>query len=390
MPTSSPPRILIVGDDFPAPAAAALAEAGWETTAKPFAGIDPAVVAHSQAIVAAVGSASLQSAQALSRRWRIELGEQYTPIVWLASGEVSPVVGLDSGADVVLPDDGPADHLVAQLKSLLRVRHLQQRLAGRAGEAQGLNQRLQQAFQQIEGDSELTRRIHRGFLPATLPEVGGARFAVCYRPRSRIGGDFYDVVRLDEDHVGFYVADAMGRGLPASSLLSVFVKKGFAPKEIVGRSYRLVPPGEVLDKLNRDLLNLNLPEPPFVTMLYAQVNTRDGSLSFARAAHPHPLHLPVGGEPAYRHAAGTLLGVFESEFTVQTMQLQPGDKLVLFSDGVHPPSTGPGSLRDPLVESARKHRSLAVEPFVDAVARDLLEESKHPEDFTMLAVEFAA
>ena len=179
----------------------------------------------------------------------------------------------------------------------------------------------------------------------------------------------------------------MGRGLPASSLLSIFVKKCLQPKEILGRSYRLVPPGEVLDRLNRELLNLNLPEPPFVTMLYAQLNCRDGSVSFARAAHPHPLHVPADGEPAYWHAAGTLLGVFESEFPMQQKQLNPGEKLILFSDGVHPPTTGPGSLHDPLVESAQRHRALSVQSFVDAVSRDMLEESRHPEDFTMLVVE---
>jgi sigma-B regulation protein RsbU (phosphoserine phosphatase) len=296
--------------------------------------------------------------------------------------------GLDAGADVVIRLGTAPDHLVAQLKALLRVQHLHTRLASRAAEAQNLNQKLQQAYQQIDGDSELTRRIHRGFLPRSLPEVGRVRFAVCYRPRSRIGGDFYDVMRLDEDHLGLYVADAMGRGLPASSLLSIFVKKSLTPKEILGRSYRLVPPGEVLDRLNRELLNLSLPEPPFVTMLFVQLNCKDGTLTFARAAHPHPLHLPADGEPAYWHAAGTLLGVFESEFPVQQKRMQPGDKLLLYSDGVHPPTTGPGSLHDPLVEAAKRHRQLGVQPFTDSVARDLLEESRQPEDFTLLVAEY--
>jgi sigma-B regulation protein RsbU (phosphoserine phosphatase) len=261
-------------------------------------------------------------------------------------------------------------------------------LASRAAEAQNLNQKLLQAYQQIDGDSELTRRIHRGFLPRTLPEIGKVRFAVVYRPRSRIGGDFYDVMRLDEEHVGLYVADAMGRGLPASSLLSIFVKKSLSPKEILGRSYRLVPPGEVLDRLNRELLNLSLPEPPFVTMLYAQLNCREGSITFARAAHPHPFYVPIEGEPEYWHAAGTLLGVFESEFPLQQKQLRHGDKIIFFSDGVHPPTTGPGSLHDPLVEAAKRHRALSVQPFADSVARDLLDESRQPEDFTLLVLEY--
>jgi len=365
----------------------ALESGGFAISPTGLKGIDPAEVARSQAVLIAVSSKVQHTAQALCRRWRIELGEQYVPIVWLADDDVPAIAGLDSGADSVLRVSGAPETVVAQMKALLRVQHLHVRLQSRASEAQHLHQKLQSIHQQIEGDSELTRRIHRGFLPQSLPEVGKARFAVCYRPRSRIGGDFYDVLRLDEEHIGLYVADAMGRGLPASSLLSIFVKKCLQPKEILGRSYRLVPPGEVLDRLNRELLNLNLPEPPFVTMLYAQLNCRDGSVSFARAAHPHPLHVPADGEPAYWHAAGTLLGVFESEFPMQQKQLNPGEKLILFSDGVHPPTTGPGSLHDPLVESAQRHRALSVQSFVDAVSRDMLEESRHPEDFTMLVVE---
>jgi len=144
----------------------------------------------------------------------------------------------------------------------------------------------------------------------------------------------------------------------------------------------------VLERLNRELLNLSLPEPPFVTMVYARLNCRDGSLTFARAAHPHPLYLPADGGPTYWHAPGTLLGVFESEFPVQEKQLRQGDKLVIFSDGVHPAAAGPGSLHDPLVEAAERHRALPVQAFVDTVARELLEESRHTEDFSLLAVEY--
>lgn len=389
MPPAPQLRILLAGEPAPAETRAVLEGAGFAVSTTGLAGIDPAEVARSQAVVFAANARVLTTAQALCRRWRIELGEQYVPIVWLAAADMSPSAGLDAGADVVLPQSTPGDHMLAQVKALLRVQHLHSRLSSRAAEAQNLNYRLQQAYLQIDGDSELTRRVHRGFMPRTLPEVAKVRFAVCYRPRSRIGGDFYDVMRLDEDHVGMYVADAMGRGLPASSLLSIFVKKCLTPKEILGRSYRLVPPGEVLDRLNRELLNLSLPEPPFVTMVFAQLNCRDGSLTFARAAHPHPLYLPADGEPVYWHAAGTLLGVFESEFPLQERQLRAGDKVILFSDGVHPATTGPGSLHDPLVESVKRHRQLAVQPFVDSVARDLLEESRHPEDFTVMAVEFA-
>jgi serine phosphatase RsbU (regulator of sigma subunit) len=226
-------------------------------------------------------------------------------------------------------------------------------------------------------------------LPRTLPEVHQARFAVCYRPRSRVGGDFYDVMRLDEEIVAVYVADAMGRGLPASSLLSIFVKKSIQAKEILARSYRLVPPDEVLARLNRELVALNLPEPPFVTMVWLQLNCRDGAVQFARAAHPHPLYVPADGDPGYWHAPGTLLGVFDAEFPTQSHQLRSGDKVLLYTDGVHPPgSSSHDGGSDRLLDSARRHRELSVQPFVDQVARDLLELARHTEDFTLLAIEY--
>ena len=114
-------------------------------------------------------------------------------------------------------------------------------------------------------------------------------------------------MRLDEDHIGLYVADAMGRGLPASSLLSIFVKKSLTPKEILGRSYRLVPPGEVLDRLNRELLEPQSARAAVRDHAVRPAQLPGRVLTFARAAHPHPLYVPAGGRAGLlargRHAA---------------------------------------------------------------------------------------
>ena len=386
---ASMPRILLIGDPSSGDVRGPLEAAGFPVTACPYSGIDAAEVAKSQLIILDVTPQTATSAQALCRRWRIDLGELYVPFLWLCF-DSSPALltgALDSGADACLPRPFAPTQLLAQAKALLRVQNMNARLMGRAAEAQQINQRLQQAYQQIDNDMEMTRRIHRGFMPRTLPDILQTRFAVCYRPRSRIGGDFYDVMRLDEEHCGLYVADAMGRGLPTSSLLSIFVKKSLQVKEISGRSYRLVPPAEVLSRLNRELVGLGLPEPPFVTMLYMQLNCREGSLSFSRASHPHPLYIPKTGETEYWSTTGTLLGVFEAEYLQQSKQLQSGDKLLLLSDGV-PTGVGGVGGPDPLAESARKHRAESLPSFVDRVSQDLLEVARNTEDFTLLGLEY--
>ncbi len=380
------PQILLIGDSATVDARAPLEAAGFPVSVHPFEKIDSGDVAKAQLIVLDVTPQTTTTAQALCRRWRIDLGELYIPFLWLCFDSSPSLLGgaLDSGADACLPRPFAPGHLLAQAKALLRVQHLNARLASRAAEAQQINQRLQQAYQQIDNDMEMSRRIHRGFMPRTLPEIHQTQFAACYRPRSRIGGDFYDVMRLDENHCGLYVADAMAQGLPTSSLLSIFVKKSLHVKEIAGRSYRLVPPAEVLGRLNREILGLGLPEPPLVTMLYMQLNCRDGSLSFSRASHPHPLYIPKTGDPEYWSTTGTLLGVFESEFAQQSKQLQSGDKVLLMSDGV--PTTSSGS--DPLIESARRHRNEPLQSFVDRVSQDMLEKSRNTEDFTLLGLEY--
>ena len=393
MRTAPMPNVLLAGDAQAqtGEARAALEGAGFPVTHVPLRAVDPTSVGRYQLVILGVEPEAAAAAQGLCRRWRIELGEQYVPILWLCP-ESEPglaAAALDAGADICLRVPFAPEQFLAQCRALLRVQHLYGRLAARAADAQQINHRLQQAYQQIDNDLELTRRIHRGFLPRALPEVLGARFAVCYRPRSRVGGDFYDVIRLDEEHVAMYAADAMGRGVPASSLLTIFVKKTLQPKEIIGRSYRLIPPDEVLERLNRELVALGMPEPPFVTMMYMQLNCRDGSLAFARAAHPHPLYVPADGDPEYWHAPGTLLGVFEADYPLQTKQLRPGDKVVLYTDGVFPPGEGgPGGSHDRLLESARRHRDLPLQPFVDQLARDILEQSTHPDDLTLLGVEY--
>ena len=385
------PRILYISDSPHPGLRPALEAVGFPVLVSGVSGIESDTVSDSQLILLEAHSQNLTTIQGLCRRWRIELGEHFIPIFCLGSNLSSEQEAslLESGADVVRSLAISENYAISQIKALLRIQHLNVRLGMRASEAHQVNQRLQQAYQQMDNDLELTRRIHRGFLPQTLPEVGQMRFAVQYRPRSRVGGDFYDVMRLDEEHVGIYVADAMGRGLPASSLLSIFVKKAIRAKEIIGRSYRLIPPDEILAELNRQLVALNLADPPFVTMLWVQLNCRDGAVSFARAAHPHPLYIPLQGELRYWHSSGSLLGVFESDFPVQREQLLPGDKLLLFSDGVQPAmQTGMLTSADFLIEVAQKHRHLELPSLIDQVSQELIQNSRQQEDFTLLGVEF--
>jgi serine phosphatase RsbU (regulator of sigma subunit) len=295
------------------------------------------------------------------------------------------LAGFSHGADAVFAKSATADELLAQVKVLERWQTARDQWLGRAADAQQFSLQLQQAYQQIDLDLRMARRLQSSFLPRTLPEVGPVRFAVSYRPCSQLGGDFYDVVRLDEHHVGFYVADAMGHGVPAS-LLTVFLKKAVQLKEIVGSNYRLLPPDEVLARLNRELMAQGLAELPFITMIYGLLDCRTGDLELARAAHPYPLYLPKDGPPEQWQSAGTLLGIFEAEYPSQRRVMRSGDKLLIYSDGL-PNREDAVGVSAGLVRAVAEHRDLPIQSFMDRVTSDLLAGQVQSDDFTLLGAE---
>ena len=357
---------------------------GWGSS-----GSQPASWGIYDLIVLADNSEDGQAAQ-LCRKVRASLGESFVPVLVLAGGNAAErrSAALDAGAAACLERPIDARELRAQAESLLRIKALQDRLRDKSAEAQRMNRKLQSSQQRIGQELELARRIQLSLLPQTLPEVPRTRLAVHYRPCGRVGGDFYDVFRLDENHLGLYVADAMGHGIPAS-LLTMFLKRGVRGKEITGSSYRLIPPDEVLQTLNRDLVEQALAENPFITMVYALFNFREGVLHFARAGHPYPLHLPSEGEPDLWQVPGTLLGVFETSFATQTRILRPGDKVLFYTDGTETVSfDGHPAGVESLVAAALQRRALGVSELVDRLSHDLSHQADPPDDFTLLGLEY--
>jgi serine phosphatase RsbU (regulator of sigma subunit)/CheY-like chemotaxis protein len=330
-----------------------------------------------------------ESALDLCRRLRERIDPLFVPLLFVSSecSSAARIAAFEAGADAFLARPFAAGDLLAQVKALLRIKDAHDRLAGKSAEIHRINKCLQQLHQQIDYEMQLAQRIQSSLLPRSLPEVPHSRFAVHYLLRDRVGGDFYDVFRLDEHHVGLYVADAMGHGVPAS-LLTIFIKKGVQAKEVFGHDYRLVPPEEVLQRLNKDLVAQHLSEHSFLTMAYALYNHRDGTFRFARAGHPYPLYIPQSGEPVFWRQEGLLLGVVDAVFPARNYPLKPGDKVLLYSDGIdtgHFENHAPGS--DSLLACAKRHRDMPIQPFVDRLARDLFGTSEQPDDLTLLGLE---
>ena len=377
----------------PDPAAVAdlhhcLEEAGHVVHGHTLRSFDPEDLAGVHLFVVDEGVAGIDPA-ACCRRLRASLGEGFIPLLCVTGPSPSPMrrAVLEAGADACLTRPFTAGEFLAQVNALLRIKARHDCLQGKAAEMLHTAGRLQQAHQRVNQELELARRIQQSFLPQSLPEVPRARFAVHYQPCGRVGGDFYDVFRLDEHHIGFYVADAMGHGVPAG-LLTMFLKKGVRANEIFHKQYRLVPPEEVLERLNRDLIAQGLADNSFITMVYGLFNVQEGTLHFSRAGHPHPVYLSGDQEPEVWKVPGSLLGVFETTFSDRTCRLRPGDKVLFYTDGTEESSfegRPPGT--ESFLACLARHRSKPIAELVSSLAGDLLPQTPQPDDFTLLGLE---
>lgn len=197
-----------------------------------------------------------------------------------------------------------------------------------------LGKRLNEHFREVDQEMRLAARLQRDFLPQIKEPIGNVQFARVYRPASWVSGDIFDVFRIDEEHTGFYVADAVGHGM-AASLLTMFIKRAVVPKAVQGDVYTLLSPSAVLANLNSVLTEQALPNCQFVTACYFVFNHRTLSLQYARGGHPYPVLITRNGMLSELKSSGGLLGIFQGgEFPTFETRLNPGDKVMVFTDGV--------------------------------------------------------
>jgi phosphoserine phosphatase RsbU/P len=216
-------------------------------------------------------------------------------------------------------------------------RQLQSEIESLRDEVNELRRRdetLQFYMHRLDEELRLAARLQQDFLPKSLPKVGSVLFHTLFRPAGYVSGDLYDVMRLDETHVGFYMADAVGHGMPAA-LLTMFIKNALVTKQIIPGGYRLLNPGDSLKGVNEALVEQNLSQATFATAVYGTIDTRTLLCKYARAGHPPPLLLRKEGPMEALSAEGGLIGIFpDAIYDNGEIQLAPGDRLFIYSDGI--------------------------------------------------------
>ena len=201
-------------------------------------------------------------------------------------------------------------------------------------------QRLEQEIRErerVEQELSVARRIQQASLPKSLPALEGWEIAPHYRPAREVGGDFYDVLELDNGQFGLVVGDATGKGVPAALVMATTCGM------LRAAANSSKSPGEVLERVN-EALSARIPPSMFVTCFYAILNPESGRLLYANAGHDLP-YLRRGSDAEELRARGMPLGLMPGmSYEEGENYLREGDGVLFYSDG--------------LVEARNPHREM--------------------------------
>ena len=232
--------------------------------------------------------------------------------------------------------------------------------------------------ERLERELEIAGEVQQSFLPAEFPDIPGLCLAGRNRPAREVGGDFYDVVVLDDDHVGLLTADVSDKSVHAAIFMAV------TRALFVAQARDFVSPRQTLLDIHRLLIKVSTSE-MFVTVFYGVLNLCTLEMRFVRAGHDRPiLYHPSSGDLELLEANGRFLGLLDGPtLEERTVQLATGDLLVLYSDGM---TDARSAQNEPfgltrLQETVRAHRRDTAQQVCDALFAAVLAHQGDTEQF---------
>lgn len=186
--------------------------------------------------------------------------------------------------------------------------------------------------QRVERELEIAHQVHQSFLPVDLPTLEGLEIAADCRAAFDVGGDYYDVIPIDDQRMAFVIGDVSGKGIQAAFYMTMV-------KGIFQSLVKEIPdPVPLLTRMNR-LFYANARRGSFISVCYGLIDVSDGTLRYARAGHnPGILFRARSNETIMLRSDGLALGLtngaeFKESLAEQSIQLQPGDALIFYTDG---------------------------------------------------------
>ncbi|HYA18279.1 MAG TPA: SpoIIE family protein phosphatase [Bryobacteraceae bacterium] len=187
----------------------------------------------------------------------------------------------------------------------------------------------EQARRLMARDLEQAAEIQKGILPAQAPRVPGLDVAGHNAPCRTVGGDYFDFYRRGPDKLAMFLGDVSGKGMPASLLMMGLQARVQVLIEDAAESL-----GEMMTKLNR-ITSAHCPANRFISLFFCILDGATGEVTFCNAGHNPPVLVRANGEHELVKGGGPVIGLLPSiDYKEHRLQLEPGDLLVIYSDGV--------------------------------------------------------
>jgi len=243
--------------------------------------------------------------------------------------------------------------------------------------------RRDQQLNEIQKELEVAHRIQLSILPAEFPKSTHFRVAARYVPMTAVAGDFYDYIVADDDQAGLLIADVSGHGVPAA-LIASMVKLAAASQRAIAAD-----PSRLLSGMNSALFGNT--QHQFVTAAYVHLNSESQELRYSAAGHP-PMLLLRNGRITQIEENGLMLAAFDfASYSTAIHKLEPGDRLLLYTDGIVEASNATGDFfgQDALCELLRRTAGLSPSAAADSIMSSVRHWSaKQDDDLTVLVCDY--
>jgi sigma-B regulation protein RsbU (phosphoserine phosphatase) len=274
----------------------------------------------------------------LCRRVRQEgLGDPYFILVTGHDTTSDLVAGMEAGADDFIAKPFNQEELRVRLIAAQRMMKMRQSLMEQNLELQEYIEREAKSVEQTKQDLAMASEMLVDLLPKNVALTPSVNIAGVFKPAAEIGGDFYNYFKLDETHIGFYLLDVAGHGIP-SALLSFMLARTISPtpgiESILFDQEGVRSPSSVVTELNNRFVS-HTSSGQYFTIIYGVINIASGNGTICQAAHPHPFIISADGTIEELGGGGLPVGILpDSDYEDTYFQIPPGGRLVIFSDGI--------------------------------------------------------
>lgn len=243
----------------------------------------------------------------------------------------------------------------------------------------------EQALQRIQEELRLAYEIQINLLPKTPPSIKGYDIFARSIPAKEVGGDYYDFIPIEKNHLAFCLGDISGKGMPAALLMSNL------QATIRGQTMVNATTAECLNCSNTILFH-NTPPEKFATFFYGILDPETHNLTYSNAGHNYPFLFLKGEKPIQLKESGIVLGCMEAfPFTEEKITIKPGEVLLIYSDGITEAFNEDNEEfgESKLIEVIMKNQDLSAEKMVKRVisaVQDHTGDSPQTDDITLLII----